>query len=88
MEVIYKLILTLVVFILMYFVVLRLYNYVSNKRAIKQCEQMITLINIQLDDEALDKKSRDDIQTTKMACQHEINVRKGKVLLKSGWRPN
>ncbi|WP_037429990.1 hypothetical protein [Serratia plymuthica] len=88
MELIYKLILTLVVFILMYFVVRRLYTYVSNQRAIKQCEEMISLLNIQLDDEGLDKKSRDDMQTTKMACQHEINVRKGKVLLKSGWRPN
>lgn len=88
MEVIYKLILTLVVFILMYFVVRRVYTYVSNQRSIKQCEQMICHINIQLDDEGLDKKSRDDMQTTKMVCQHEINVRKGKVLLKSGWRPN
>lgn len=87
MEMIIKLILTLVVFMLMYFVVRRLSNYVSNKRAIKQCEDMITLINIQLNDEKLDKKSRDDLQTTKIACQHEINVRKGKVQLKSGWRP-
>nr|SAY46529.1 Uncharacterised protein [Serratia marcescens] len=88
MEVIIKFTLTLFSFMLIFFCVRRLSNYISNKRSIRECEDMITLINIQLNDETLDKESKNDMQTTKTVCQHEINVRKGKVLLKSGWRPN
>ena len=88
MEVFIKLIFTLVVFMLMFIFVRRLYNSFSNKLAIRQCEDTITLLNIQLDDETIDKEIKNDMQTTITACQHEINVRKGKVLLKSGWRPN
>jgi hypothetical protein len=45
------------------------------------------MLNILLEDETLDKETRENMLAVKAACQHDINVRKGVVKLKSGWRP-
>ncbi|HAL5940601.1 MULTISPECIES: hypothetical protein [Enterobacteriaceae] len=87
MAVIVKLVVTLIVFILMYIVVRRLYGVFSDKREIQRDEKNINMLNILLEDETLDKETRGNMLAVKAACQHDINVRKGVVKLKSGWRP-
>ncbi|HBU9894271.1 TPA: hypothetical protein MDK36_005122 [Citrobacter freundii] len=87
MAVIVKLVVTLIVFILMYIVVRRLYGVFFDKREIQRDEKSINMLNILLDDETLDNETRENMLAVKAACQHDINVRKGLVKLQSGWRP-
>ncbi|EAT2608558.1 hypothetical protein EJN23_21485 [Salmonella enterica] len=87
MELTLKIFVALAVFALMYIIIRRLSFVFTNRRGIKQDEDILQQIDIQLADESLSDEDREILLQSKKAYQHDINVRKGDVQLKSKWRP-
>ncbi|MEG0281512.1 MAG: hypothetical protein RR686_19910 [Morganella sp. (in: enterobacteria)] len=87
MELILKIIVVLAVFALMYIIIRRLSFVFSNRHEIKRDEEILQQIDIKLADESLDDAGRETLIQSKKAYQHDMNVRKGDVQLKSKWRP-